>query len=84
MGLDDITARVRKAEDAAGRAPGSVELIAISKVQPLDRVEEVLKAGHRVAICEQVEDPKLSKGIVKREVVEVLVGSPGAAAHSLQ
>ncbi|MAQ83285.1 MAG: YggS family pyridoxal phosphate-dependent enzyme [Maritimibacter sp.] len=48
MGLDDITARVRKAEDAAGRAPGSVELIAISKVQPLDRVEEVLKAGHRV------------------------------------
>ena len=48
MGLDDITARVRKAEDAAGRAPGSVELIAISKVQPLDRGEEVLKAGHRV------------------------------------
>ena len=48
MGLDDITARVRKAEDAAGRAPGSVELIAISKVQPLDRVEEVLKAGQRV------------------------------------
>ena len=36
-----------------------------------------LKSGHRVAICEQVEDPKLSKGIVKREVVEVL--SPGTA-----
>ena len=48
MGLDDITARVRKAEESAGRAPGSVELIAISKVQPLDRVEEVLKAGQRV------------------------------------
>ena len=29
------------------------------------------------SICEQVEDPRLSKGIVKREVVEVL--SPGTA-----
>jgi len=36
---------------------------------------KLLKAGHRVAICEQVEDPKESKGIVKREVVEVI--SPG-------
>ena len=40
-------------------------------------VDRLLKAGHRVAICEQVEDPKESKGIVKREVVEVL--SPGTA-----
>ena len=38
---------------------------------------KLLNAGHRVAICEQVEDPKDSKGIVKREVVEVL--SPGTA-----
>ena len=38
---------------------------------------KLLNHGHRVAICEQVEDPKASKGIVKREVVEVL--SPGAA-----
>ena len=38
---------------------------------------KLLSAGHRVAICEQVEDPKQSKGIVKREVVEVL--SPGTA-----
>ena len=37
----------------------------------------MLKAGNRVAICEQVENPKLAKGIVKREVVEVL--SPGTA-----
>ncbi len=48
MGLDDITTRVRKAEQDAGRAPGSVDLIAISKVQPLERVEDVLKAGHRM------------------------------------
>ncbi|MBA3853349.1 MAG: DNA mismatch repair protein MutS [Gemmatimonas sp.] len=33
--------------------------------------------GFRVAICEQVEDPKLAKGIVKREVIETI--TPGAA-----
>jgi DNA mismatch repair protein MutS len=33
-------------------------------------------AGHRVAICEQVEDPRLAKGIVRREVVETV--TPGA------
>ncbi len=36
---------------------------------------KIVNAGHKVAICEQVEDPKFSKGIVKREVVEVV--SPG-------
>ena len=48
MPLDDILARIRTAESAANRAPGSVTLIAVSKVQPLDRVEAVLKAGHRL------------------------------------
>ena len=38
---------------------------------------KLLNSGHRVAICEQVEDPKVAKGIVKREVVEVV--SPGTA-----
>ena len=38
---------------------------------------KLLRAGYRVAICEQLEDPKFSKGIVKRDVVEVL--SPGVA-----
>ncbi|MAV63881.1 MAG: DNA mismatch repair protein MutS [Candidatus Marinimicrobia bacterium] len=40
-------------------------------------VYKLLNAGYRVAICEQVEDAKKTKGIVKREVVEVL--SPGTA-----
>ena len=38
---------------------------------------KLLKAGYRVAICEQLEDPKLAKGIVKRDVTEVL--TPGVA-----
>ncbi len=47
-GLDEIKARMGAAEAAAGRAEGSVKLVAVSKVQPLDRVEAVLRQGHRV------------------------------------
>ena len=36
---------------------------------------KLVRAGHRVAICEQVEDPRHAKGIVKREVIEVV--TPG-------
>ncbi|MFD2813898.1 YggS family pyridoxal phosphate-dependent enzyme [Paracoccus aerius] len=48
MGLDDIKRRISAAEEQAGRAPGSVTLIAVSKVQPEGRVTAVLDAGHRV------------------------------------
>lgn len=47
-GLHDIRARIDKAAREAGRDPAEVTLVAISKVQPLDRVEGVLQAGHRV------------------------------------
>lgn len=46
--LGTITEKLRQAEIAAGRAPGSVQLIAVSKVQPLDRVVAVLEDGHRL------------------------------------
>lgn len=48
MGLNEIKARMDKACAAAGRAPEDVELIAVSKVQPEDRVAAVLDQGHRV------------------------------------
>ncbi len=48
MSLTEIRARIAAAERAAGRAAGSVTLIAVSKVQPLDRVEAVLGEGHRI------------------------------------
>ncbi|QDI77729.1 YggS family pyridoxal phosphate-dependent enzyme [Leisingera aquaemixtae] len=47
MPLEDIKSRIAKAEANAGRAPGSVQLIAVSKVQPDERVEAVLEEGHR-------------------------------------
>ena len=48
MGLEDITDRIAAACDRHGRAPSDVTLIAVSKVQPLDRVEAVLEQGHRI------------------------------------
>lgn len=48
MGLSQIKQRIAAAEAAAGRAPGSVCLIAVSKVQPAERVEAVLREGHRL------------------------------------
>jgi len=47
MPLEDIQNRITAAETSAGRKPGSVRLIAVSKVQPNDRVEMVLQQGHR-------------------------------------
>ena len=38
-------------------------------------LNKLVENGHKVAICEQVEDPKQAKGIVKREVIRVV--TPG-------
>ena len=48
MPLTDILSRIATAEGATGRKPGSVRLIAVSKLQPAERVEAVLRQGHRV------------------------------------
>jgi pyridoxal phosphate enzyme (YggS family) len=46
--LSDVQDRIRAAATKAGRPPESIHLIAVSKVQPLERVEAVLEAGHRL------------------------------------
>jgi len=40
---------------------------------------KLLKRGYKVAVCEQVEDPRTAKGVVKREVIKVL--TPGTAVE---
>jgi DNA mismatch repair protein MutS len=42
-------------------------------------LHKLVKAGYRVAICDQLEDPKLAKGIVKRGVTEMV--TPGIATN---
>ena len=48
MPLEEIKQRIEKAEKEAGREQGSTHLIAVSKVQPNERVEAVLQQGHRL------------------------------------
>ncbi|MFZ0034557.1 MAG: DNA mismatch repair protein MutS [Sedimentisphaerales bacterium] len=38
-------------------------------------LKKMLQAGYKVAVCEQVEDPKLAKGVVKRDIVRIV--TPG-------
>src|SRR3984957_17632746 len=42
-------------------------------------LHNLVKAGHRVAVCDQLEDPKMVKGIVKRGVTEMV--TPGIATN---
>src|SRR4051794_17090427 len=42
-----------------------------------DYVRRLVQRGFRVAICEQIEDPRLAKGVVRREVIETV--TPGVA-----
>ena len=47
-GLNEVQARIEAAARKAGRSAEDISLIAVSKVQPLERVEAVLQEGHRV------------------------------------
>lgn len=46
-------------------------------------IDKLVKKGYRVAICEQLEDPKLAKGIVKRDITEVISSGSIIAVGSL-
>jgi pyridoxal phosphate enzyme (YggS family) len=48
VSLEEIKARIAKAVAEAGRPEGSAKLIAVSKTQPNERVEDVLQAGHLI------------------------------------
>ena len=65
-----------------GREDGSNGRISMAGV-PFHSVEKyisrLLQAGHKVGLCDQVEDPKLTKKLVRREVTRVL--SPGTVVE---
>ncbi len=59
----------------ANGAAGDVPLAGFPHHAVESYLPKLVRAGYRVAICEQIEDPKLAKGIVKREVIEIV--TPG-------
>src|ERR671915_2643046 len=46
-------------------------------------IQKLLDAGHKVAVCEQMEDPKAAKGVVERGVVRVITPGTVTAAETL-
>ena len=46
-------------------------------------IQKLLDAGHKVAVCEQVEDPKTAKGVVQREVIRVITPGTVTATDAL-
>src|SRR6266545_958307 len=72
-----LTSRNKNAEGA------DVPLCGVPYHSVTPYIARLIEAGEKVAICEQVEDPKTAKGIVKREVVKVITPAMVVAAESL-
>lgn len=62
-----------------GAASGASELAGFPHHALDTYLHKLVKAGHRVAVCDQLEDPKQAKGIVKRGVTEMV--TPGVAMN---
>src|SRR6186713_1429757 len=60
-------------------APSSSELAGFPHHALDTYLHKLVKAGYRVAICDQLEDPKTAKGIVKRGVTEMV--TPGTTTN---
>ena len=74
----DITLTSRNKTDE-----GSVPLCGVPYHSAQPYIQKLLEAGHKVAVCEQVEDPALAKGVVKREVVRVITPGTVTADEAL-
>jgi pyridoxal phosphate enzyme (YggS family) len=73
MSLTQIQEQISKAEDRAGRIAGSAQLIAVSKVQPNERVHAVLEEGHRVFGENRVQEALGKWPAFKEEFADVSV-----------
>ncbi|MEO5928564.1 MAG: DNA mismatch repair protein MutS [Candidatus Kapaibacterium sp.] len=60
-------------------AEGDTPLAGFPHHQLDNYLPKLVRAGYRVAVCEQLEDPKLARGIVRRDVIEVV--TPGVAMN---
>jgi DNA mismatch repair protein MutS len=76
MFFDDAELAARLLNITLTARGDGVPLAGVPVKAAAEYLKQLVTQGHRVAICEQVEDPKKAKGIVRREVVETV--TPGA------
>ena len=62
---------------------GSVPLCGVPYHSAEPYIQKLLRAGHKVAVCEQMEDPKTAEGVVKRDVVRVITPGTVTAEEAL-
>lgn len=58
-----------------GGSDGRIPMCGVPYHSAPNYIEQLISKGYKVAICEQTEDPKMAKGVVKREVVQLI--TPG-------
>ncbi|CAM4210185.1 DNA mismatch repair protein MutS [Paenibacillus tarimensis] len=84
MFFDDAVLAARELEiTLTGREGGGAERIPMCGVpyhSADNYISRLIEKGYKVAICEQVEDPSASKGVVRREIVRVV--TPGTVMES--
>ena len=68
-----LTSRNRNADDP-------IPMCGVPHHSAQGYIDSLIEKGYKVAICEQVEDPKTTKGMVKREVVQLV--TPGTVMDS--
>lgn len=71
-----LTTRDRAVQDPEERTP----MCGIPYHAAESYIAKLIAKGHKVAICEQLEDPALAKGLVKRDVIRVI--TPGTVTES--
>ena len=71
MSLENIKDQIRNAELINNRLKGSVNLIAVSKVQPAERIERVLSQGHRIFGENRVQEAYQKWPVWKKKFPEV-------------
>ena len=69
--LEDVRGHIRAAARAAGRAPEDVVLVAVGKLQPVERVRAALLAGHRVFGENRVQEAAGKWPALKQEFADV-------------
>ena len=69
--LAAVKARIDQAVDAAGRDPGAVTLVAISKTKPAELIVEAIHAGHRVFGENRVQEAEMKWPMLKVDAPDI-------------
>lgn len=84
MFFDDATLAARELEITLTKRDGGQEepipMCGVPYHSAANYIKNLIDKGYKVAICEQVEDPKTAKGVVKREVVQLI--TPGTVMET--